>query len=316
MPPQRQWRELRTGLIAAAAIAALVISTLLFARVGGIRGKKVDLYVTAPDVSGVLPGTEVWLSGAKTGRVTKIEFRPTTTDTTQRVLLKTEFLKEFLPTVRKDSYAQIRPGGSFIGAPIVYISAGSVSSAALREGDTVATRLKTPMANVVDQVGKIGPEFRALAKEVSGLNAKLSGPVGTVGNFRTRGVGQVADVGGSMSRIMNKATRGDGTIGLAMRGDLMGRASRVMSATDSLRSFMDSGRGNVGRFRRDSTLMKTVGGIMAEVDSLRALMSDPVGTMGKARGDSTLVRELDRSKLLLDSLFRDIKRRPLRYIAF
>lgn len=316
VPPQRRWRELRTGLISAAAITALVLFTLLFARVGVIRGKKVDLYVTAPDVSGVLPGTEVWLSGKKSGRVTKVGFRSTSTDTAQRVLLTTEFLAEFLPVVRRDSYAEIRPGGNFIGAPVIQISAGSANSPPLAAGDTVATRIKSPITKVVDQVEKIGPEFEALAKEVTELNAKLSGPVGTIGNFRTRGMGQVPDVGGSMSRIMNKTTRGDGTIGLAMRGNLMARASSAMAATDSLRAFMDSDRGNVGRFRRDTTLMKTVGGLMAELDSLRALASDPLGTIGKARGDSALIRELARSKLLLDSLFRDMKRRPFRYIAF
>ena len=111
-------------------------------------------------------------------------------------------------------------------------------------------------------------------------------------------------------------TNGRGTIGLAARNNLFGRTSAIMSSVDSLRTMLTTGNGNVGRFRRDSTLAPTVNGLLAQVDSLRAMASNPAGNIGRARGDSTLIREIARARRELDALMKDIKKHPLRYIAF
>src|SRR5881275_1789276 len=115
MPHQLHWRELTGGIIAAAAIALLILVVLVFARVGALHGKKVTLYVVTDEAPGVLAGTEVWLAGEKEGVVKDVTFRPVTVDTLERILIITEVLEEALPSVRRDSYAQIRPGGRMIG---------------------------------------------------------------------------------------------------------------------------------------------------------------------------------------------------------
>src|SRR5436305_14250618 len=142
MPHKLHWRELTGGIIAVIAIALLTIVILLFARVGALHGKKVTLYVVTDGAPGILAGTEVWLAGEREGVVKDISFRPTTAPANERLLIKTEFLASALPSVRKDSYAQIRPGGSMIGTPIIYIAPGTASAAPLRDGDTVHTRPK------------------------------------------------------------------------------------------------------------------------------------------------------------------------------
>jgi hypothetical protein len=57
------WRNLTIGLVGLASVAAAVLVILLFARVGGVRGPKVNIYVTAAEARGVLKGTNVMLSG-------------------------------------------------------------------------------------------------------------------------------------------------------------------------------------------------------------------------------------------------------------
>lgn len=316
MPHQLHWRELTGGIIAAAAIVALTIVTLLFARVGGLHGKKVTLYAVTDEATGVLSGTEVWLAGQKQGVVTGVSFRPASTDTTERVLIRMDFLEKGLPQVRRDSYAQLRPSGSIIGAKIVYISAGSSTSPPLREGDTVHTRAKPQIIDLTGDVGKIEPAVSALASSVGELNKKLASPSGTIGSARTYGMPDLAEVNARMSRIAAKADRGTGTIGLGTRTNLMTRASRTMAAADSIRTLMSSNRGSLGRFRRDTTLVTKASGVLAQLDSLSALASNPIGTIAGAQSDSALNRELGRTRVLLASLIRDIKANPLRYINF
>ena len=316
MPRRVDWSDLRTGIIAAVVLGILITATLLFARVGGLHGKKVTLYLVTDDASGVLPGTEVWLGGQKTGLVTDVQFRPASTDTTERLLVTLSFLRKALPNVRRDSYAQVRAGGSMIGTPVIYVSVGSVSSPGLQDGDTLHIQGRTAIADVTEQVGQIRPAIASLATGVNALTAAMSNPNGTVGAFGRRGFPAMPDFATRMSRISGKATNGNGTIGLAMRRNLMARASRAMSQTDSIRALLGSNETSLGRFRRDSTLMTKAGHVMAELDTLRALASDPMGTIAGAHPDSSLVRELARSRALLDSLMRDVKKRPMRYLSF
>ena len=109
MASRVHWSDLKIGFAAAAVLLALVVSILLFARVGGLHGETVNLYVTTSDATGVLKGTEVWVAGKKVGLVTAVRFRPVSTDTVQRVLIKADVLKQYLPLIRGDSRADIRP---------------------------------------------------------------------------------------------------------------------------------------------------------------------------------------------------------------
>ena len=304
-------------MIAAAAIAALTIAVLLFARVGGLHGKKVTLYVVTREAPGVLAGTDVWLAGKKEGEVKDISFRPATVPGLERMLIRTEFLKEALPSVRRDSYARIKSGGgSLIGAPVVYISSGTLASPALHDGDTVHARPPAVPPDLAEDVGALGPAFAKLGAETRRLSANITRPVGTIGSYRAEGLPDLADVSAGMSSLSARATRGNGTITRAMRGDLQVRASRAMAAADSIRTLIASNKGNIGRFRRDTTLVTNANHVLAEVDTLRLLLSDPVGAIAVAHPDSALTQQLDRTHVLLASLITDIKTNPMRYIRF
>jgi hypothetical protein len=316
MPRQLHWGELTGGIIAVAVIAVLIIVILLFARVGQLHGKKVTLYVVTDEAAGVLPGTEVWLAGQKRGMVKEVSFRPPSTDTLERLLIRTEFLAEAMPSVRRDSYASIRPGGSLIGMLILYISAGSATSPPLKDGDTVHTRHLRRMANLTADVGSIMPAVSGLASELGKLNRKLSTPTGTLGIAATQGMPRMPEVTGRMSRIAAQASQGGGTLGLGTRTNLMERASHAMAATDSIRTLMSSNTGSVGRFRRDTTLVTKARGVLAQLDTLSTLAAGPVGAIAAAHSDSALTRALARNRVLLDSLIQDIRSHPGRYFNF
>jgi len=316
MARQLHWRELTGGIIAAAAIAAVTLAVLLFARVGGVHGKKVTLYVVTAEAPGILAGTEVWVAGQKEGVVKDVTFQPPTAPESERVVITTEFLKEALPSVRRDSYAQIKPGGSMIGTLVVAISPGTASAAPLGDGDTVYARHRAAVANLSDDIGAVGPQFAALGAATKQLADNINHPVGTIGNYRASGLADLPDVSAGMSSLSARATRGNGTIVRVMQGDIRLRASRAMAAADSIRMLMASNRGSFGRFRADTTLVPNATHVLAELDSLQTLMSDPIGSIAAAHSDSTLTLQLARTHTLLASLIKDAKSHPLRYIRF
>jgi phospholipid/cholesterol/gamma-HCH transport system substrate-binding protein len=304
------------GIVAAAVIGLVTVLILLFARVGALHGKKVTLYVVTDDASGVLAGTEVWLSGEKEGLVKDIKFRPASVDTLERLLIVTEVLKDALPNVRRDSYAQIRPGANLIGVPVVYISPGTTAAPSLRDGDTIYTRPKPEVVDIATGIGSIAPEVAALGKATAELANKLDRPVGTIGNARRNGFEDFADVSAGVSSLNARASRGTGTIAAIRRGGLTARASRTMAAADSIRQLTSSNKGTLGRFRRDSTLMTKAGHVLAELDTLRGLVLSPVGTMERMHSDTVLAQQLARERVLLAALIKDMKSNPTRYISF
>ena len=315
MAHQLHWRELKGGLIAVALIAAIIVSILAFARVGALHGKKVTLYVVTDEAPGVLSGTEVWLSGEKDGLVTDITFRPPGTDTLERLLIKTEVLAKALPNIRHDSYAQIRPGGTLIGTPIIFISAGTASSPPVKEGDTLVARSLAGVGSVAEGAATLAPQLGALVSSAKSVSAKISQPVGTIGNLRTGGLEDLPDITAGITSLNSRA-RGNGSVASALRGDLQRRATQTLATADSIKMLVGSNKGNIGRFRKDSTLGTRAAHVLAELDTLRLLLTSPLGTIAAVHSDSVLARKLDEQHELMAALMKDIKSHPTRYIKF
>ena len=310
------WSDLRVGLIGAGVVIALVLAILLFARVGALHGKKAKVFVETADATGVLKGTEVWLSGQKIGLVNDVRFQPSSADTSQRLIIEADILADRLSHIRKDSRARIGPGTSMIGVTVVFISPGSSNLPGLRDGDTIHAELAMKVTDLGGVMETAGAAASELGNEVRGLAGKMSDRRGTVGAMRSGGMPALGNAMGRFSSLMNKATRGNGSVGLMMRGNFGARVSNVMAGVDSIMALGSSDRGNIGRFRKDSTLVPKIKGMMAQVDSLRAMASNPVGTMGRAQNDSTLIKLIDAARASLDSLMKDVKSHPLRYISF
>jgi phospholipid/cholesterol/gamma-HCH transport system substrate-binding protein len=316
MASRVHWRDLRIGVAAVVAMAVIVFSILIFARVGALHGDTKRLYVTAPDVTGVLPGTEVWVAGKKVGAVSDVRFRGITTDTLQRVLIETDILTDMFPLIRKDSRANIGPGGTLIGSPVVFIKPGTLRAAPVKEGDTILSRKSSRIAAVGSQVDTLVDDLAALGRSSGQLVDKLGDPTNTVGALRTRGVQQLGKFTGVISSFSDRATRGNGTLGLAYRSDGGTRIRRVLAAKDSIMFLASSGNGSVGRFRRDSTLAREVASVRAGVDSLRRLMSTTNNSVTRLRSDTTLKSEMARARVQLDSLMKDLRKNPKKYISF
>jgi hypothetical protein len=313
MASRVSWGDLKIGIAAAAAIVGIVAWILIFADVGALHGDTRTIYVTAPDVSGVLKGTEVWVAGKKVGQVKEVYFRPITSDTMQRVIMRSDVLEEAMPFIRRDSRADIRPGGNLIGSPVVYIHLGTVRYAALKPGDTVPSHIGGRIQAFGSQIDTLAKDLTAVAGGAGKILDKMSDPTNSVGAFRSRGIAQLRSAGEIMSSYTERATRGNGSAGLAYRNNPTARMQQLLAAKDSIFQLLN-GNGNVGRFRKDSTLWREVAHVRAGIDSLRALTSGAGIT--KLRGDTSLSTAMARARSQIDSLVQEIKKHPTRYISF
>ena len=308
-----EWRNLKIGIIALAGIVGGALSILLFARVGALHGDTTNIYVVTDDAPGVLEGTEVWLSGQKVGLVRDIHFRSVATDTAERLAIHLEILADHMPYIRKDAWADIRPGGNLIGSPVVWISSGTSKVAALSPGDTLVEISTGMMQPVGDRVSRLGARMTALADSGGRVLRLLQTQAGTAGRLVGSGWPKVTRQTDEIARLARKATTGNVTLALMLHGELGAHIASIRARKDSIAFLISSGDGNVGRLRSDSTLIKQVEHLQGELDSLRAMTSSGTG-IGRMKTDSALTKEMARVRVELAALMADIKKHPLRYL--
>ena len=312
------WNKLVPGILAFAAITAVALGILIFGRPGALHGRTTKLYVAAGAARGILPGSDVWLEGQRIGMVKTVKFRPANVDTSRRLIIVTEILAKHLPQLRSDSYAQIRNAGSLIGAPVVYLTSGTPSAARVRAKDTIQARPQGDFEGVTSQVALATRHFPAIISNVKALRSEMGSARGTLGAAMSdNGTQQLDILKSNASRIAQRAFESNGTIALTFRGgNLMTRASNAIAAADSIRALLDSPNTSFGRFQRDTTLMRTVGSVRSEISIVRARLANAEGTAGRVLGDSAVFQQLARLERDLGALMDDIKRHPLRYVAF
>lgn len=317
-PDKTSWRSLIPGLIAIAVIVLSTIALLMFAQVGALHGDTVRIYAATDQARGLLKGSDVWLAGQKVGVVSDIRFQPVTTEVSQRLLIELELLKKHLPQLRGDSYAQIRTGGSLIGAQVVYLTTGTPTAPEVDEGDTLRAKPQGDTESVASQIASASRQFPAIINNVKLLSSQLESARGTLGAFGAEeGVQKIGRVGVRAANLTGRALGGEGTIAMLIRrNDHLTRAQSAMARADSIRLLLASNATTYGRLRRDSTLIREIGSIRNEVSIVKALLAQPQGTAGRVRADSAIVRQLGLLEREFTALKRDITRDPLRFISF
>ncbi|MEO8563534.1 MAG: MlaD family protein [bacterium] len=314
------WSDVRGGLLAIVAIVGISVATLKYARVGALRGGTIRLYALVGEARGLLNGSEVWLSGQKIGKVADIQFRsPSIADTTTRLLLVLDVLDQYRNVMHRDAEAQVRAGGSVIGAVVVYLTPGTVAAPLLRNHDTLRARAQLDVEGATVGFRAATQEFPAIVRNARELQRELQLTQGTLGAVIHEGLaerGQLSATLGRVGQLRRRVSAGGGTVGLALSGGLGARASHVLARTDSVRALLSSSGPSIGRFRRDSTLQTEVADIRNELTIVRKLLDEPRGTAGRVLHDSAMTSALGDAQREMGLLLADMKRHPLRYNPF
>jgi phospholipid/cholesterol/gamma-HCH transport system substrate-binding protein len=310
------WTDVRGGLIACVVIALIALGILRYMRVGALKGETFSLYAVVSQARGVSTGSEVWLSGQKIGKITGIRFLPVTADTTRRIIIEMQVLAEHRHALRGDAIAQIRAGGSVIGAPVVYLEPGTLRAKLIAEGDTLRTRAQSDVEGATAQFSQATKEFPVIMENVRSLRAELGSSNGTVGAFMSGSASsRLKEANVQARRFMARLGGGGGSLAPIMRGGVTARAGRLMARVDSVRTLLASRQTSFGRFRRDSTLVQEIGDIREELAQVRASIDEPRGTVGRALHDSALTMSIAQAQREMSLLFADIKQHPARYLS-
>jgi phospholipid/cholesterol/gamma-HCH transport system substrate-binding protein len=314
------WSDVRGGLVALLVLIALSVAILKYARVGALHGDRIRLYARAGAARGIMKGSEVWLLGQKVGLVTDVRFQsPSESDTTSRLLIAMEVQEKYTDAIRRDAVAQIRPGGSMIGAVVVYLSPGSAATPAIRDGDTIRTSPQADIEGATARFGAAGKELPAILGNVRALRAELQATQGTAGALlheETAATAQLKTTAAQLARLRVRVGQARGSVSRLMDGTLGARMSLVLARVDSVRTLLASPDGSLGRFRKDSTLVTDLADIQKQLARVNASLTESQGTAGRVLHDSAVFSAVGDVQREIGLLIADMKKHPLRYNPF
>lgn len=305
------------------AIAAAATIVLVFGRVGKLHGRTTRLYVTTSQARGVIAGTDVWLDGEKVGRVEWVRFRPPATDTAERLLIALDVFASIQPLVRHDTRAQIRPGSSLIGAPVVHLVGGTPNAPEVAAGDTLATSAPHEYAGERDQIAQVAQDFPVLLDNFQTVRTQLFATTGTIGALSSdSGAREFRLLNHQAAQLSARATVRVGTLGHLADSNLIDRAHRALAAADSVRQLVTARTSTVTRLGSDSSLVRSLRDTRVQLDTLReelgarATDSTPDGARNPRAQIVQLRERVAATALEMRGLEADIARRPLRYLVF
>jgi hypothetical protein len=311
------WRKLIPGTVTAVIAIVAAGFVLAFARIGQLHGPTVRLYVATDGARGVIRGTDVWFDGVMIGKVLGTKILPYTVDTARRVLVELDVKRHDARRIRRDSRAQIRPGSSQLGSPVVFFSGGTPTSPEVRSGDTLvsdpesaldATRAK--FADFEQQIPEIRADLDTLKSQIFSKNstfdtATRASDIKTAREFKV--------LTKSMAKRHRQAV---GSLTLIGRGDLIRLAKHSLTTTDSLISLIHGDRGVLARMRADTSFQRSVQNTRSELATIRTMLASPNLVAGRFKADSALTRTLDAADASLRALTSDAVKNPDRYSPF
>jgi len=311
------WRRLLPGAVISGCIVLLTAATLKYARIGRLSGPTVHYFTAFSNARNVMGGTEVWINGTKVGRVSKVHFAAPSIDTARRVVVEIEVLRKYREQIRENSSVSLGTGARLMGPTVIYITSGTPAARVVAANDTIRTSVGGDVQALTASFGDVTKELPALMANVKVLTTALTSTEGAVAALTSSDAPKrLETLVDNASRLADRATAASSSLGRAMDGGLVARAKTAAAQADSLRTLIASNQGSLGRFRRDSTLLRSVAEVRDELAITSKLLASPSGTLGRFAQDSIIAVQMTEMSKQMTELFNDIKRRPFRYIAF
>lgn len=289
--------EIRVGAVVLLATVLLVIGTMWFQRFQ-VAEKRYHFFVRFDDVGGLIAGDPVFVNGVERGKVEEIELLDEFVVVEMGVRQGVE--------ISVDSRVSLQAVG-IMGERQVTVRRGTAGQS-IAEGDTINGELLMGLGEVMGKAGGIIDEVEQVLANLHEITATLNED-----DKLRDGIGDFAATGKNL-REMTDENR-----------DRLDRsmASFERASTQIDRLVTDHYAGldsSLTAFSRAGAQVETtVDHLSAISDDLKTISSNlraGKGSAGRLLTDETLVRRLESATASLDTLLKDMRENPGRYVKF
>lgn len=255
-------------------VALLILGFLILNSSGDFNPfeKKLRLKARFITGDGLHENADVQLAGMSIGKVEEVRFLPPDVDTAERIEAVFGVVEELdgkpiTELIRTDSAAQLVATSVLGNEKIINITPGSVKGSPVQENDILVS--SSPVS--INQLTATGDE---LLKQIN----KLAIPA---------------------NEILNKANRGEGTLGAIINDEALYRnldqtIAETKGTMERLQVTLDKvnqGQGTAGKLLNDAELYNSLNRTVAQLEAISTDIRGGRGTAGKLVSDDALYNE-------------------------
>ena len=304
--PVIKWGNLRTGILVMIAVAAMLWASFT----GGgtsIFSSKSQFVCYFKNVSGLVAGSPVWMSGVEVGNVRSVKF--VSLDTLRQIRIVCRIKKSVWHLLTADAQVQLGTIG-FVGDKYVEIIPGSPDKPPIDEMDIVPTR-DAGSAHAMFKAGEeaIG-EAGSVVSNLDTLLLRMNRGEGTLGKLATD-----EELYREMTRLLGNLTK--------LTSDLQKNQERLVKSieqtSDALVNVSDQvskNTGTLGRIVNDPALYDNLAATSARLDTIMHKINTAEGSLGLFVNDTALYSEFTNLMARVNNLVTDIQANPRKYFKF
>ena len=289
--------------------AALVIGGILLFIYGFsyLKGKSIfkdtkTLYTAYDEVEGLIPGAKVTINGLSIGKISNIDFLPSTT----KILVTMDVRKEL--NFSKESAAMLYEVG-LIGGKAISIVPKFDNNKTIQSGDTLRSEIKPSFTDLINrQIEPLQIKIESMLTSADSLFVGVSNVLDsdTQANLKNT----LENLSVTMENL-NNASLAAHNILAQNQEQLNATFVNIKDTSENLKSITDS-ISSAEISRSINQFSKTVAGLNTIVSAIDA----GEGTAGKLIRDEALYDNLRAATKELELLMRDLKNHPKRYVHF
>ena len=300
-------KEIKVGLLAIVAIAALVIG-FNFLRGSNLLSSASTYYAVYPSVEGLNVGAPVILNGIKVGQVKNLELQP---DKGNVVRVALEMEKGIV--LGDSTLASL--GGSLLGSKNISLTLGR-NSKAFTGGEELRTQSDTGIAGLATALqARALPVLSSLDSTLRHVNAIINK------DAQTNIQGTLLSARNSTEALQSLIESNQRNINLITTN--LAQMSTALNKTTTKLDKIAVNFSQLSDSLKDAPVgpaLRRLNATMAEaqttVASLNRALNDKNSSMGKLLNDSTLYNNLTATTASSNDLLVDFKANPKRYVHF
>ena len=289
--------------------AALVIGGILLFIYGFsyLKGKSIfkdtkTLYTVYDEVEGLIPGAKVTINGLSIGKISNIDFLPSTT----KILVTMDVRKEL--NFSTESAAMLYEVG-LIGGKAISIVPKFDNNKTIQSGDTLRSEIKPSFTDLINrQIEPLQIKIESMLTSADSLFVGVSNVLDRDTQVNLKNTLENLSV--TMENL-NNASLAAHNILAQNQEQLNATFVNIKDTSENLKSITDS-ISSAEISRSINQFSKTVAGLNTIVSAIDA----GEGTAGKLIRDDALYDNLRAATKELELLMRDLKNHPKRYVHF
>lgn len=312
---KKAYNELRAGAFVLAGVVVFTAAIFLLGQKSALFSRTTDLYVDFKDISGLVVGAPVRLSGLEIGSVGAISFPEDLARKEARVRLVVQ--TRYMDRIRKNSEAFIDSNG-LLGDKVVNISMGDPKFASLQDGATLPAgktvtfeSLSTNIDKAIRSIVSITEAADSLLKD--GETSQLKEDVGRIAHSLANVLSEVEKGHGLAHRVLyDKQSSADfGTL-LSESRRFAEKARRATERVEAVLAEVETGDGTLHGLVYDqqgTRALASIGAAAAEIEEVVRAVRDGNGVLHTLLYDEekgNFLRELNQMSATLRRIVDDV----------